>query len=64
MKAPHAFNAVIAVAVALFAESLRVMGLQQIADGLRRVGWGFVALLAISWGPGWRRSAAPSSASA
>ncbi len=36
------------VAVALFAESLRVMGLQQIADGLRRVGWGFVALLAMS----------------
>ena len=49
MKAPHAFNAVIAVVgVAPFAESLRVMGLQQIADGLRRVGWGFVALLAMS----------------
>jgi hypothetical protein len=39
---------IILVASALFAASLRMMGLRQIADGLARVGWGLVAVLALS----------------
>jgi len=49
MKATRILNIAIAlVAVALFAESLHVMGLEQIADGLARMGWGFAAILALS----------------
>src|SRR5262249_35506710 len=40
--------AVAVVAAALFVESLRVMGLEQIAGAITRIGWGFGAILLIS----------------
>src|SRR5437899_4159544 len=49
MNTTRTLNIVIAlVAAALFAESLHVMGLEQIADGLTRMGWGFAAILLLS----------------
>jgi len=38
----------VVIAAALFVESLRVMGVEQIAGGLARVGWGFAAVLLLS----------------
>src|SRR5438128_9065095 len=49
MKNRRALNVAVAVvAAALFAESLHVMGLEQIAGGLARMGWGFAAILLLS----------------
>ena len=39
---------VVIAGVALFAESLRVMGLDQIISGVSRVGWGFAVVLLLS----------------
>ena len=36
------------VAVALFAEALHVLGAAQMAAGLRKLGWGFVAILVVA----------------
>ena len=36
------------VGIALFAESLRMLGLEHLVDGFRRVGWGFGAILLVS----------------
>ena len=49
MKTRRMLNIAVALfAAALFAESLHVMGLAQIADGLARMGWGFAAILLLS----------------
>jgi hypothetical protein len=49
MKPARALNLAIGViAVALFAESLRLLGLAEIMDGVARMGWGFLAILALS----------------
>jgi len=49
MNTTRTLNIVIAlVAAALFAESLHVLGLDRIADGLARMGWGFAAILLLS----------------
>ena len=41
-------SAVIAAGVALFARSLSTLGLERIASGLARVGWGFVVIVIVS----------------
>ena len=49
MKAARVINIVMAlVAVALFAESLHVLGAAQIAAGLTKLGWGSLTILAIA----------------
>jgi hypothetical protein len=48
MKAATLTVAIVVVATALFVESLRVIGLQQIGAGLARVGWGFAAVIVLS----------------
>src|SRR5262249_22814642 len=48
MKVRTLHVAVIGVAAVLFAESLKVMGFAQIADGLARMGWGFAVILLVS----------------
>jgi len=40
--------AVVVAGVALFAQSLRVMGVDRIVEGVGRVGWGFAAVLLLS----------------
>ncbi|HWK11311.1 MAG TPA: lysylphosphatidylglycerol synthase domain-containing protein, partial [Vicinamibacterales bacterium] len=49
MKATRAIRIVIGVvAVALFVESLHVLGAARIAAGLTKLGWGFLAILAVA----------------
>ena len=49
MKTTRTITIAIAlVAAGLFAESLHILGVEQIVDGLARMGWGFAAILAIA----------------
>jgi len=49
MSTTRTITAVMAlVAAALFAESLHLLGVGQIVDGLARIGWGFAAILLIA----------------
>src|SRR2546426_275348 len=49
MKTPRTITIAMAlVAAGLFAESLHILGVEQIVDGLARMGWGFAAILAIA----------------
>src|SRR2546426_6711325 len=49
MKTPRTITIAMAlVAAGLFAESLHILGVEQIADGLARMGWGFAAILLLS----------------
>src|SRR5439155_19123388 len=49
MNTTRTINVVIAlVAAALFAESVHILGVEQIVSGLARMGWGFAAILLIA----------------
>jgi lysylphosphatidylglycerol synthase-like protein len=49
VTARQGLHAAAAVAgVLLFAQSLRVLGLERVLDGLARVGWGFIAIVVLS----------------